>query len=161
MYNRRDGANAGQGGQMQKLRIAALAAATLVAINAGHAEEARHRLAIQVDQADPAIMNLALNNARNVKKYYAGKGESVAIEIVAFGPGLEMYVADKSPVKDRISSMSLEDPEITFSACANTHAALNKKEGHEVPLIEEAKEVPSGVVRLMELQEKGYSYVRP
>jgi hypothetical protein len=139
MYNRRDGANAGQGGQMQKLRIAALAAATLVAINAGHAEEARHRLAIQVDQADPAIMNLALNNARNVKKYYA----------------------DKSPVKDRISSMSLEDPEITFSACANTHAALNKKEGHEVPLIEEAKEVPSGVVRLMELQEKGYSYVRP
>jgi intracellular sulfur oxidation DsrE/DsrF family protein len=57
--------------------------------------------------------------------------------------------------------MSLEDPEITFSACANTHAALNKKEGREVPLIEEAREVPSGVVRLMELQEEGYAYVRP
>lgn len=146
---------------MRTLRIAALAAATLVAINVGHAEEAKHRLAIQVDQNDPAIMNLALNNASNVKKYYEGKGESVAIEIVAFGPGLEMYVADRSPVKDRISAMSLEDPEITFSACGNTHAALNKKEGHEVPLIEEAKEVPSGVVRLMELQEEGYAYVRP
>jgi intracellular sulfur oxidation DsrE/DsrF family protein len=146
---------------MHMLRIAAAAAAMLMAINVSHGAEAQHRLAIQVDQNDPAIMNLALNNARNVKKYYEGKGETVAVEIVAYGPGLTMFVADRSPVKDRISAMSLEDPEITFSACANTHAALNKKEGREVPLIEEAREVPSGVVRLMELQEEGYAYVRP
>lgn len=146
---------------MNKLKIAALLAATMMATGAAHAQEAKHRLAIQVDQNDPAIMNLALNNARNVKKYYEAKGETVAIEIVAFGPGLEMFVADRSPVEDRISAMSIEDPEIVFSACGNTHAALNKKEGHEVPLIDEAKEVPSGVVRLMELQDEGYAYVRP
>jgi len=146
---------------MHMFKIAAAAAAMLMAVNFSHGAEAQHRLAIQVDQNDPAIMNLALNNARNVKKYYQGKGETVAVEIVAYGPGLAMFVADRSPVKDRISAMSLEDPEITFSACANTHAALNKKEGREVPLIEEAKEVPSGVVRLMELQEEGYAYVRP
>ncbi len=146
---------------MSKLKIAALLAATMMATGAAHAQEAKHRLAIQVDQNDPAIMNLALNNAKNVKKYYEAKGETVAIEIVAFGPGLAMFLADRSPVRNRISAMSLEDPEITFSACANTHAALNKKEGHEVPLIDEAREVPSGVVRLMELQEEGYAYVRP
>lgn len=146
---------------MRTLGFAAAAATMLMAINLSHGAEAQHRLAIQVDQNDPAIMNLALNNAGNVKKYYESKGETVAIEIVAFGPGLAMFLADRSPVKNRISAMSLEDPEITFSACANTHAALNKKEGREVPLIEEAKEVPSGVVRLMELQEEGYAYVRP
>ncbi len=146
---------------MRKLGVAALAAVATLVANAGLAQEAQHRLAIQVDQNDPAIMNLALNNARNVKKYYEAKGESVAIEIVAYGPGLEMYVADRSPVKARISAMSMEDPEITFSACGNTHAGLNKKEDREVPLIEEAKEVPSGVVRLMELQDEGYAYVRP
>ena len=146
---------------MRTLAIAAAAATVLMSVNFSYGAEARHRLAIQVDQNDPAIMNLALNNARNVKKYYEGKGETVAVEIVAYGPGLAMFVADRSPVKDRISAMSLEDPEITFSACANTHAALNKKEGREVPLIEEAREVPSGVVRLMELQEEGYAYVRP
>ena len=145
---------------MNKMGIAVFAAALMTTV-AGHAEEARHKLAIQVDQNDPAIMNLALNNARNVKKYYAAKGESVAIEIVAFGPGLEMFVAERSPVKQRISAMALEDPEIAFSACANTHAGLNRKEGREVPLIEEATEVPSGVVRLMELQDEGYAYIRP
>lgn len=146
---------------MRKLAIVVCTAVVLTTVSPGLAEEAQHRLAIQVDRNDPAIMNLALNNAKNVKKYYQDKGVSVAIEIVAFGPGLEMYVADRSPVKDRISAMSMEDPEITFSACGNTHAALNKKEGHEVPLIEEAKEVPSGVVRLMELQGEGYAYVSP
>ncbi|MDN5926032.1 MAG: DsrE family protein [Hyphomicrobiales bacterium] len=145
---------------MNRLRIAAIAAA-LMAASAGHAEEAKHRIAIQVDQNDPAVMNLALNNAANVRKYYAAKGETVAIEIVAYGPGLAMFVADHSPVEDRISAMSLEYPEITFSACGNTHAALNKKAGHEVPLLDEAKEVPSGVVRLMELQDEGYAYVKP
>jgi intracellular sulfur oxidation DsrE/DsrF family protein len=146
---------------MRTLAIAAAAATVLMSVNFRYGPEAHHRLAIPVDQNDPAIMNLALNNARNVKKYYEGKGETVAVEIVAYCPGLAMFVADRSPVKDRISAMSLEDPEITFSACANTHAALNKKEGREVPLIDEAREVPSGVVRLMELQEKGYAYVRP
>lgn len=146
---------------MKRLRIAALLAAALAATSIAHAQEARHRLAIQVDQNDPAIMNLALNNARNVKKYYEARSETVAIEIVAYGPGLEMFVADRSPVKARISAMSVEDPEIAFSACGNTHAALNKKEGRDVPLLDEAKEVPSGVVRLMELQEEGYAYVRP
>jgi intracellular sulfur oxidation DsrE/DsrF family protein len=146
---------------MSRLRIAAAVAVLLMAAGVAHAQEAKHRLAIQVDQNDPAIMNLALNNARNVKKYYEAKGETVAVEIVAFGPGLEMLVADRSPVKERISAMSMEDPEIAFSACGNTHAALNKKEGRDVPLLEEAKEVPSGVVRLMELQDKGYAYIRP
>jgi intracellular sulfur oxidation DsrE/DsrF family protein len=38
---------------------------------------------------------------------------------------------------------------------------LTKKEGQPVTVLSEAVVVPSGVVRLMELQEKGWSYVRP
>ncbi|SON57441.1 hypothetical protein HDIA_3900 [Hartmannibacter diazotrophicus] len=143
------------------MKSAAAAAVLAVCMGGAHAEEAMHRLSIQVDQDDPAIMNLALNNAKNVKNHYAAKGESVAVEIVAYGPGLEMFVAERSPVKTRIASMALEDPEITFSACGNTHQALNKKEGRVVALLGEASEVPSGVVRLMELQGDGYAYVRP
>ena len=106
-------------------------------------------------------MNLALNNAQNVKQYYTAKGETVAIEIVAYGPGLNMYVAEASPVKERISAMALESPEITFAACENTHRGMVKKAGKDVPLMSEATMVPSGVVRLMELQADGYAYVRP
>ena len=39
--------------------------------------------------------------------------------------------------------------------------AMNAKAGQEVALLEEATVVPSGVVRLVELQEAGYTYIRP
>lgn len=126
-----------------------------------YAEAVRHFLAIHVDQNDPKVMNMALNNAANVTKYYESKGESVEIELVAYGPGLNMFVAGKSPVKDRISTMSLEFDNLKFSACGNTHRKMSEKAGKSVPLMSEAVVVTSGVVRLMELQEMGYSYVRP
>lgn len=120
-----------------------------------------HRVAIHVDQNDPQVMNMALNNVQNISKFYAAKGETVEIEVVAYGPGLTMLREDESPVADRISTMSLELDHLSFSACGNTHRAMSQKAGSEVALISEATIVPSGVVRLIELQEAGYSYIRP
>ena len=120
-----------------------------------------HKLAIQVAENNPQLMNLALNNARNVVEYYKSKGEEVAIEIVTFGPGLHMLRDDTSPVKQRIAAMALETPGVTFIACANTQANMSKQENKQISLISEAKVMPSGVVRIMELEEKGYAYLRP
>jgi intracellular sulfur oxidation DsrE/DsrF family protein len=125
------------------------------------AEGKTHYLAIHVDENDPVKMNIALNNAKNVTKYYRGKGEDVKIEIVAHGPGLHMLRADTSPVKTRIAAMALEQDNLAFSACGNTMNGMAKKEGKEVQLISEANRVTSGVVRLIELQEEGWTYVRP
>ena len=140
--------------------LAATAAFALLATATGLAAGKAHKLAIHVDQNDPAIMNLALNNAQNVKSFYEAEGDTVTIEIVAYGPGLTMYTAD-SPVKARIATMSLEDPDMQFSACGNTLKKMSEKAGKDIPLLSEATLVPSGVVRLMELQEDGFSYVRP
>jgi intracellular sulfur oxidation DsrE/DsrF family protein len=120
-----------------------------------------HKVAIQVSQNDKAQMDLALNNARNIADYYKKKNETVLIEIVTYGPGLHMLRADTSPVKERIGAMSLENPHLKFIACGNTRASQSKAEGKEVPLISEATVMPSGAVRLMELQSEGYAYLRP
>ncbi len=122
-----------------------------------------HRIAIQVDQNDPAVMNLALNNATNVIEHYRDKGEDVDVDLVTYGPGLNMLRTDTSPVKDRIKHLKdLAFPgKIQFSACNNTKEGMEKKEGHAISILPEATIVPSGVVRLMELQEQGWSYVRP
>lgn len=125
------------------------------------ADEKIHRVAIHVDDNDPKRMNMALNNVANVRKYYDSKGEKVEIELVAYGPGLHMFREDTSPVKERISIMSLEFDNLTFSACGNTHIAMSKAAGKEISLIEEAQMVPSGVVQLIELQEQGFAYIRP
>jgi intracellular sulfur oxidation DsrE/DsrF family protein len=117
------------------------------------------KVAIQVNQNDRAVMDLALNNAKNIIDHY--KGETVEIEIVTFGPGLNMLRADTSPVKERIAPMALLNPNLKFIACANTQANQSKAEGKPVTLIGEAKVVPSGVVHLMELKKQGYAYIRP
>ena len=122
-----------------------------------------HRVVIQVDQNDPAVMNLALNNATNVIDYYRAKGQDVHVDLVTYGPGLHMLRDDTSPVKDRIKQLKdyAFPSTVQFSACNNTKENMEKKEGKPVNIVSEAVLVPSGVVHLMELQEKGWSYVRP
>jgi intracellular sulfur oxidation DsrE/DsrF family protein len=125
------------------------------------ADKKAHRLILQVNTNEPAMMNLALNNATNVAQYYKDLGEKVTIDVVTFGPGLHMLRDDTSPVKARIKAISESTPAISFEACGNTRENMSKVEGKEIPLIAEAKVVKSGVVRVMELQEQGWTYVKP
>ena len=141
-----------------RMFVAAVAALFLSASAALAADP--HKLVIQVDENDPAKMNLALNNAQNVEAFFAAKGEEAQVEIVAYGPGLKMYTAD-SPVKERIAAMSLQHQHMQFSACGNTLRKMSEKAGKAVQLLSEAVVVPAGVVRIMELHDLGYAYVRP
>jgi len=125
------------------------------------AEGQHHRVAFHVDQNDPKLMNLTLNNVQNVNAYYASIGDTVEIQVVAYGPGLHMFRADTSPVTDRISTISLELDDVTFAACGNTHRKMEAQSGNDVVLLEEAEMVTSGVVQLIMLQEQGWAYVRP
>jgi intracellular sulfur oxidation DsrE/DsrF family protein len=145
-----------------RLAIAALLSMPLVSGSLA-ADAKSHRVSIQVDQNDPQVMNLALNNATNVIEYYRAKNEDVEVDIVTYGPGLHMLRADTSPVQDRIKRLKeLAFPgKIQFSACNNTKQGMEKAEGHAISVLSDATIVPSGVVRLMELQEQGWSYVRP
>jgi hypothetical protein len=140
----------------------AVALSIALASSAPAADGKTHRIAIQIDQNDPAVMNLVLNNATNVIEHYRAKGEEADVEIVVYGPGLNMLRADTSPVQDRLKHLKqVAAGKIQFSACNNTKQNMEKAEGHAIPIVAEATVVPSGVVRLMELQEQGWSYVRP
>jgi intracellular sulfur oxidation DsrE/DsrF family protein len=120
-----------------------------------------HLLVLQVNTNEPAMMNLALNNATNVAQYYKDLGEKVTIEVVTFGPGLHMLRDDTSPVKARIQAIKESTPAISFKACGNTQENMRKAENKEIPLVPEATVVKSGVVHVMERQEQGWSYVKP
>ncbi len=143
--------------------LATLALGTMTATPGHAADKKVHHIAIQVDQSDKATMNLVLNNVANMMQYYQDKGEKADIEVVAYGPGLMMLRADKSPVKGRLASLKkVAFPStLTFSACHNTMMNMQKKEGHAIPIVSEARVVPAGVVRLTELEEQGWSYIRP
>jgi intracellular sulfur oxidation DsrE/DsrF family protein len=114
-----------------------------------------------VNTNDAAAMNLTLNNAMNAAQYYEKAGEPIKIEVVAFGPGLNMLREDTSPVKARIETMALSTPEVSFKACGITRENMRKAEDKDIPIVPQAEVVPSGVVRVMQLEEAGWSYVKP
>jgi uncharacterized protein len=125
-------------------------------------EDARvHHLVIQVTENDPDVMSLALSNAVNVTQHFGELGEEVESEFVAYGPGLHMLRDDTSPVKARLKSIRESLPGVVFTACGNTMTTMEKTEGKPIPLVPETNIVKAGVVRVMELQRLGWSYLRP
>ena len=118
--------------------------------------DVKHKLVIQVSTDDKRTQKIALNNAVNLQKHYGV--DNIDIEIVSYGPGLGLMTA-KSNFAKRVKSLSMQ--EITFSACMNTMNKVKKKTGKLPKLLEGVGTVPAGVARIMELQEQGYSYIRP
>ncbi len=122
----------------------------------GFAYADKQKVVIQVSTSDPLVQKIALNNAVNVQK--ALGMDNVDVEIVAYGPGLSI-LTKKSKQAKRVESLAMQN--IRFSACANTMAKVAKKTGHKVKLLHGVKVVRAGVLRIMELQQQGYSYIRP
>ena len=145
-------------------RLFSIALPSIAFAAAAHAGEGKtHRVVFQVNQNNPELMNLTLNNVTNVIEYYRAKNEDVDVDVVTYGPGLHMLRADTSPVQDRIKRLKeyVFPGKIQFSACNNTKEGMEKKEGHAIAMVPEATIVPSGVVHVMELQEQGWNYIKP
>jgi intracellular sulfur oxidation DsrE/DsrF family protein len=116
-----------------------------------------NKVVIQVSSDDPVTQKIALNNAAQMQK--AVGIDNIDIEIVAYGPGLSM-LTQKSPESKRVASLAMQD--IKFSACGNTIRKATEKNGGKAPALTEGVEiVPAGAVRIMELQQQGFAYLRP
>jgi len=139
-----------------QLLLLAFLTLTLQSVLAAVDDGPAHKIVIQVSTDDPRTQKIALNNAVNLQK--ALGQDNVAIEIVAYGPGLSLLTS-KSKQGARVSSLAMQD--ITFSACGNTMKKVAKKTGKTPVLLDGVTMVQAGVLRIMELQEQGYSYVRP
>ena len=134
---------------------AALLVATSALVLPAYAQKAstRGRVVMQVSDNDPAKWNLALNNAKNVQTDLGAA--NVDIEIVAYGPGINMLKMD-SAVAGRIDEAL--GAGVKVDACENTmhNAKLAKAD-----MLNGIGYVPSGVVELMQKQQQGWAYLRP
>lgn len=117
---------------------------------------AKVRLVEQVSENNPGGWTLALNNAQNLLDYFGQ--DDIQIVIVTFGPG-ERMLFQESPVAQYIASLDTEGVE--FDACANTYKNLTKQLGYAPKLVKQAVMVPAGVVRIMQLEQHGFDYLRP
>ena len=120
-----------------------------------------HRIVIQVSDDNPGTFTKVLNNAVNMSNFFLSRGEDYEIEIVAYNAGLHMLRTDTSPVLERVQGFTDSVPNVTISACGNTIKGMSKKAGKDIELIANARVVPGGIIRLMELSDQGYFMIRP
>jgi intracellular sulfur oxidation DsrE/DsrF family protein len=116
-------------------------------------QAAKQKVIFQVSDADPAKWNLALNNARNVQAEL-GK-DNVQIEIVAYGPGLDMLKAG-SKAEARLAQ-ALDD-NVGLIACENT---MTNTKTSKADMYGGISYVTAGVTHLMKRQREGWAYIRP
>lgn len=118
---------------------------------------AEKHVVLQISDGSPQRQTLVLNVANNLIKHYGP--DRIAIEIVAFGPGLKILFANNEVSAPRIDG--LKENGVKFSACLNTIAAIKRKTGKEPKLNSNAVKVSAGVVRIMDLVEKKYTLIKP
>jgi uncharacterized protein len=128
-------------------------ATTLPAFAVQKKPAAKQRVIFQVSDNDPVKWGLALNNATNVQADL-GK-DKVQIEIVAYGPGLEMLKAE-SKVADRLAGAL--DENVGLIACENT---MTNTKVTKDDMYSGIAYVKAGVTHLMQRQQQGWSYIRP
>ena len=147
---------------MKKMFLTALGAmlACAMVVGAVHAAEEKpfveHKVVLQITDNDPAKQTLVLNVTNNLLKAYGV--DKVDVEVVAFGPGLNLLLADNANAS-RIEALAGNG--VRFSACQNTIAAMTKELGKEPALNPRAIKVSAGVVRIIDLVGQGYILIRP
>ena len=117
---------------------------------------AEHRIALQLSDNDPKKQSLVISVAYNLLKFY--DPDKVAIEVVAFGPGIELLRPDNG---NRKLVESLVAQGVRFDVCLNTVDSIERETGHRPDIIPVATPVQVGVGQILSLTENGYTLVRP
>ncbi len=145
--------------------IRALALALLIAVTtSARAQQAplqdkpfaEHKIVLQLSDNDPRKQGLVISVANNLMKFYGP--DKVAVEIVAFGPGIDLLRPD-NPNRKAVESLVSQGARVDI--CLNTVDTLERDTGQRLAYIAAATPVQVGVAQILLLTESGYTLVRP
>lgn len=117
--------------------------------------EGRHRVVMHLNSADENVQKGALNNIKHL--YQELGGDRVTVELVVHGAGLGLLTKKGTRFAEELEQLhGLYG--VSYTACSNTMKAMNVARADLIDHIE--RTVPA-MVRLMELQEAGWAYIKP
>jgi hypothetical protein len=117
---------------------------------------AEHRIVLQLSDNDAKRQALVISVAYNLLKSY--DPDKIAIEVVAFGPGIDLLLTDNA---NRKLVESLVAQGVRFDVCLNTVDTIERETGKRPDIIPAATPVQVGVGQILFLTENGYTLVRP
>ncbi|MEK9283248.1 MULTISPECIES: hypothetical protein [unclassified Bradyrhizobium] len=117
---------------------------------------AEHKIVLQLSDGDARKQALVLSVANNLLKFY--DPDKVAIEVVAFGPGIDLLLTG-SDHRKQVESLIAQG--VRFDICLNTVDTIERDSGKRPDFIPAATPVQVGVGQILFLTENGYTLVRP
>jgi uncharacterized protein len=117
---------------------------------------AEHKIVLQLSDNDPRKQALVISVAYNLLKAY--DPDKVAIEVVAFGPGIDLLRSENTARK-QVESLIAQG--VRFDVCENTVDTIERETGRRPEIIPNATPVQVGVGQILFLTENGYTLVRP
>jgi hypothetical protein len=138
--------------------LAGGAAASVLPVSASAGTPSEGVQKVVYHLSEPTRVNFVLGN---IKNHIAGKGgpDKVKIALVVHGPALEAFVSSKANPDIRNQVKKRTDDGVTFIACGNTMKAQKLAADDMLSGFQVAEE--GGVVRIADLQQQGYLYIRP
>lgn len=126
------------------------------------------RIVYQCDVPDDKNVDLMINTLNNVVSYYQKNLTDYEIDVVALGPCLQYFMKDfkdtgfvempyTQPTQARLKTLVATSGYINLLACQNT---MEKKNVKPEQLLDIVKTTPAGVIKVIEDQAKGYSYIK-
>jgi uncharacterized protein len=117
---------------------------------------AEHKIALQLSDNDAKKEALVISIAYNLLKAY--DPDRIAIEVVTFGPGIDLLRTENA---NRKLVESLISQGVRFDVCLNTVDTIERETGKRPEIIANATPVQVGVGQILQLTENGYTLVRP
>jgi intracellular sulfur oxidation DsrE/DsrF family protein len=117
---------------------------------------AEHRIVLQLSDNDPRKQGLVISVANNLMKFY--DPDKVAVEIVTFGPGIDL-LRPENPNRKAVESLVAQGARVDI--CLNTVDTVEREAGKRPEFIAAATPVQVGVAQILFLTENGYTLVRP
>jgi uncharacterized protein len=117
---------------------------------------AEHKVVLQLSDNDPKRQALVISVAYNLLKFY--DPDKVAIEVVTFGPGIDLLRTGNGNGK-LVESLIAQG--VRFDVCLNTVETVERETGTRPEIIPAATPVQVGVGQILLLTENGYTLVRP
>ena len=114
-----------------------------------------HRVVMHLNSGEEKVQQGALNNIKNL--YEAMGAERVNVELVAHGAGLSLFTKQDSKLAEELARLK-SSYGVEYTACSNTMKAQGLT---RADLIDQVDRTMPAMVRLMELQEQGWAYIKP
>ncbi|MDH5573576.1 MAG: hypothetical protein OEY89_17560 [Gammaproteobacteria bacterium] len=118
------------------------------------------RVLLHVTTSNASRLNTLLDETEAMLKQAKENDQSLAVEILANGGGLELVNDQNTEYNNRLVKLQQQYSNLMVSACAKAIESLENEQGFSFPIMSNATVVSSSINELIKRQQEGWTYIQ-